>query len=547
MITPRPYQQKTIDELYSWFQHNSGHPCINLPTGAGKSIVIAMLCRDALTSWPDTRILIVTHTKELIEQDANKIREYWPNAPMGIYSAAIGRRELEEPVTVAGIQSIIKQVDNIPHTDLLIVDEAHLISHKEEGSYRKLVTCLEDINPSLRVIGLTASPFRLGHGMITDKPAIFDDIIEPVTIEELQLKSYLSRLISKVPALHLDTKGVHKRGGEYIESELQKTVDTADQNRRVVDDIISHAGDRKHWLIFCTGVKHSQHIADVFLSRGIPAACLTGKTPKAEREKILEQFKAGEIKAVCNPNILTTGFDFPDIDLIAMLRPTMSPGLYLQQAGRGLRVKSHTDHCLVLDFAGVVELHGPVTNIQPPKKPGEGDGVPPSKICDACDSIVFAGCRTCPDCGHAFPPPEEKPLYLRQDDIQGDGAKCMQVGSWFWEKKISRTSGKEMLVCEYFGKAISDRPIKEYYTIFHPGFAGDKALSRFAEICKRSGVNINQQRVEDVIEDLNFRGDIPTEICYKKDGKFFRIIDKIWRVENETSRTGSDEAVQRAC
>lgn len=321
-----------------------------LPTGSGKSHIVAELCHGALMSWPETQILMLTHVKELIEQNAQKLRQHWPGAPMGIYSASIGKKQLGEPITFAGIQSMRDKASVIGHVDLIIIDECHLVSHKDEGGYRKLIGNLQAINPNLRVIGLTATPYRLGHGLITDKPALFDDLLESVTIEELIYKGFLAPLRSKITGIKFDLTGVHKRGGEFIESELQAAVDTDDKNQAVVDKVISLAGTRKAWLFFCAGVKHAQHIASVLQSRGIAAECVTGETPKKERERMLADFKAGRVQALTNANVLTTGFDYPDIDLIAMLRPTMSPALYVQMAGRGMRPKSHTDHCLVLSL-----------------------------------------------------------------------------------------------------------------------------------------------------------------------------------------------------
>ena len=197
----REYQQRTIDQLYAWFEAgNEGNPCLVLPTGSGKSHIIAALCKDALQSWPETRILMLTHVKELIAQNAEKMRQHWPNAPMGIYSAGLNRKELGEPITFAGIQSVRTKAKQIGHVDLVIIDEAHLVSHKDEGGYRTLLADLRAINGNLRIIGLTASPYRLGHGYITDKPAIFDALIEPVSIEELIFKGYLSTLRSKLTA-----------------------------------------------------------------------------------------------------------------------------------------------------------------------------------------------------------------------------------------------------------------------------------------------------------------------------------------------------------
>ena len=532
----REYQQRAIDELYDWFsQGNEGNPCLVLPTGSGKSHIIAALCKDALHSWPETRILMLTHVKELIEQNAEKMRLHWRGAPMGIYSASIGKKQLGEPITFAGIQSIRGKAEGIGHVDIVIIDECHLVGHKDEGGYRKLLNDLMAINPELRVVGLTATPYRLGHGLITDKPALFDALLEPVSIEELIYHGHLSKLRSKVTSHKLDTTNVHKRGGEFIEAELQAAVDTDDNNEIVVREIIALAGDRKAWILFCTGVDHAQHVANTLRNNNISAECITGDTSKSERKRIIDEFKAGKIRALTNANVLTTGFDYPDIDLIAMLRPTMSPGLYVQMAGRGMRVKSHTDHCLVLDFAGVVEMHGPITNVKPPKKGGEGEGEPPIKVCDKCHEIVAISVMICPHCGNPFPEPEKKPLELRNDDIMGESGREMEVASWSWNVHTSRTSGKEMLRIVYYGSSLSDLPVKEYLPVTHEGYAGQKSIKIIAGIAHEAGVSLLD--VSNISDPANLHylankmtnGKPPLSIEYIKDGKFYRVVKRSWQ------------------
>jgi len=530
----RDYQQRTIDQLYAWFDAgHHGNPCLVLPTGSGKSHIVAALCKDALQNWPETRVLMLTHVKELIEQNAEKMRQHWPGAPMGIYSASIGKKQLGEPITFAGIQSVRSKAKELGHIDLVIIDECHLVNHKDEGGYRKLLGELKAINPALRVVGLTASPYRLGHGLITDKPALFDALIEPTSIEELVFKGYLSTLRSKVTRAKLDTSGVHKRGGEFIEAELQAAVDTDDNNQRVVREVIELACDRKAWLVFCTGVKHAHHVAEVLQQHGISAECVTGETPKKERERMLTEFKAGRLRALTNANVLTTGFDYPDIDLIAMLRPTMSASLYVQMAGRGMRVKSHTDHCLVLDFAGVVATHGPITAVQPPKKAGEGNGEAPVKVCDNCGELCAIAARVCSACGHAFPEPEKRKLELHQDDIMGLEGKDLDVTSWNWRRHISKASGKEMLSCTYYG-SLSDRPITEYLPVLHDGYAGDKAMRQLMTMATSSGANLAQATHMDGSEGLEYlavqmsNSQPPSSIEYKMDGKFHRVLKRSW-------------------
>lgn len=857
----REYQQRSIDQLYDWFRHNQGNPCLNLPTGSGKSIIIASLCQDALTNWPETKIILLTHVKELIEQDTRQILNVWPDAPVGVYSASVGVKKLGYPITVAGIQSIRHKAKSVGHIDLCIVDEAHLISHNDEGSYRKFLDELKSINPNVRVIGLTATPYRLGHGLITDKPAIFDDILEPTSIEELLAHGFLSPLRSKRPDNILSTDGVNKRGGEFIEAELQKAVNKKDQNLRVACEIIKYAEERKAWLIFCTGVKHAHAMSEILNKLDIPTACITGETPKNEREAIVEGFKTGRLRALTNANCLTTGFDYPDIDLIAMCRPTLSPGLYCldeetevltangwkkeisvnemvagfntqtkeiqyvpalntirrhlfndeffcsikgpsvdirvtnkhrmlydtknktgwkfknaeeiaslasgcylpvagnskfkgvpltnaeltfigwvmtdgsinkttnaiaitqgahqpyldeiegcikdcgfkftrtqkkrrsmfhsssdtvlwtiskgaprgrdkhltgwgrlepwlskdlspllfdmtaeqfatmleainhgdghknpwkayhigkgnkifierlqimaiqrgyrasvsieranvvrqsdlyilhikkqeyvnigsthdkrpswikepfkpescwcvenelgtlvtrrngkvvivgncQMAGRGMRTAPGKTDCLVLDFAGNVRTHGPITAVRPPARKGQGHGEAPVKVCEQCQEFVTLSTRVCPVCGWEFPAPEVKPLRLHNDDIMGNG-KTMRVKSWLWRVYTSK-SGKEMVTITYFSADNLAEMVTEYLCLLHGGYAQDKAQRLLYGIAKRAGAVIeNPYDLEEVVKTMNIVPP-PVEITKERDGKYYRVTGRVW-------------------
>jgi DNA repair protein RadD len=545
-VTLRDYQQRTLDELYAWFEAgNKGNPCIVLPTGSGKSHIIAALCKNALQSYPETRILMLTHVRELILQNAEKMLQHWPNAPLGIFSASLRRKNLEEPITFAGIQSIRARASEVGHIDLILIDECHLVSHKDEGGYRKLIGDLMAINPRLRVIGLTATPYRLGHGLITDKPALFDALLEPISIEQLVFQRYLAPLRSKTTKAKLNVDGVHKRGGEFIESELQAAVDNKLTNEAVVREVITRAEDRKAWLFFCTGVDHAKHMAETLQANGIEAACVTGETPKRQREEMLEAFKAGKIRAMTNANVLTTGFDYPDIDLIAMVRPTMSASLYVQMAGRGMRPKSHTDHCIVLDFAGVVETHGPIIAVRPPKKKGDGDGEAPVKVCDNCGELCHPTAKICQHCGNPFPLPEPKQWRLSDVDIMGLEGLEMAVTSWRWRKHTSRTSGKDMLAVTYYGD-LSDPTVTEYLTVGYEGYAGQKAARTLSQIAERGGIKhggLNVRSIDEMADNMNACTP-PMNIEYRQDGKFHRVIRRNWNAnEKTTARTGVSQAV----
>lgn len=524
----RPYQQKSIDMLYEWIGKNEGHPVVCLPTGAGKSVVIASLCKNALDNWKDTRILMLVSSKELLSQNAEKIRYIWPNAPLGIYSASLRKRDIGEPITYANIGSVRTRANLIGHIDLCIVDECDMISHKDEGSYRNLLNDLLKINPNMRIVGYTASPYRLGHGLITDKPALFDDIIEPVTIKELIKDGYLSPLRSKITKQKLSTEGVHKRGGEFIESELQSAVDKYDINDSVVKEVIEIASDRKHWLFFCSGIEHADHVKESLIRHGIVAESLSGETSSSERDRIINNFKAGKIQALTNCNILTVGFDFPDLDCIVMLRPTMSPRLYLQCAGRGTRLKKHIDNCLFLDFASAVEKHGPITDIAPPKKAGSGDGQAPCRVCPDCHEICHVSVMTCPACGHEFPEAKEKEFDLNSKfDIMGFDLPEMELTGWEWTTHLSKKENRLCFKISYYG-ALSDPVIKQYLCVLHDGFAGARAMRELTKLADSANISLKDyEGLKEVCEAMN-NAKAPDLIKYKKVGKFYEVKEIIY-------------------
>ena len=528
----RKYQRNAIDDIYTWFKnHKTGHPVINMPGGSGKSVVIATFVKEALQQWPQTRVLMVVHSRELVRQNAAKLRVVWPGAPMGVYSAGLNKKQLGEPITFAGIQSVRNRASSIGHIDLCLIDEVHAVSATQNGTYRKFLNDLFAINPNIRLIGFTASPYRMGHGMITDgKDALFSDILEPVSIEELVYLGYLAPLKSKRTDKKLDTKGLKVRMGEYVAKDMQAQFNTDDNNAVVVSETIERAKDRKHWLFFCSGVEHCMAIVAELERNGIPATYVESGTPKKERDRRIAAFEASEYRAMCNVGILTTGWDFPALDCIVFLRSTKSPGLYLQSAVRGMRIHPGKENCLVLDFAGVVQEHGPITNVTPPPKKGEKAGTAPVKDCPECGEILHASVMTCPECGYIFPK-EEKTLKLHNDDIMGDAPLQMNVKSWGWRKHTSRTSGKSMLVVTYYG-ALSDKPVTEYLTVAHDGYAGMKALRTLASIvnsCKipHDEIDITKNDLSQAAHKLE-QAQPPAIIEYKMAGKFPRILNREW-------------------
>ena len=526
----RDYQRRAIEDAYAWLNGHEGDLCIVAPTGSGKSWIVAGLCEDLLNGREDRRIIVLSHVKELLVQDAEKIIAAWPEAPLGIYSAGLGRKDMNA-VTVAGIQSIWKKAGEAGHVGLVIVDEAHLINNQDAGMYRTFIGGLRETNPHLRVIGLTATPYRLGQGMVTEgDDSLFDGLIESVSIEELVARGYLATLRSKFTDVRLDVGDVARRGGDFVEHELQARVDTEDDNAAIVAETIRRAEGRRSWLFFCAGVEHALHMRDELRRQGVTAEAVTGDMPKEQRAWVLEDFKAGRIRAVTNMNVLTTGFDHPNIDLIVMARPTLSPGLYLQMAGRGMRVKSgEYKDCLVLDFAGNIARHGPVTSVVPPRAKEKGKpGIAPVKECPECQEAVPAGVKVCPCCGYVFPEEaKERPELNKTEDIMG-GPVRMDVRDWFWSVQKSRKNGTPMIRVDFYGQELMADVVSLYLCLMHGGYAEEKGKKILYALTGQNVGELGEDDLRDIAEDMNASDNCPSWVEYQRKGHFPEIARWGW-------------------
>ena len=282
---------------------------------------------------------------------------------------------------MAGVQSIARRIKDLGAFDLVIVDEAHTIPRSSDTLYGKLFAGLREMNPHVRVIGLTATPYRLDSGRLDQgEDALFGGIAYDIPIGMLVERGHLAPLISKRPGMVFDLKGLHTRMGDYIEKELSDRFATDEITRAAVAEIVTLGADRRAWIAFCISVEHAHAVAAEMRKHGITTETVTGATPKDARARILRDYKAGRIRALTSVGVLTTGFDAPATDLLAFLRPTKSTGLYIQMAGRGMRPSPGKENCLVLDFAGNVARHGPVDAISlPDAKTGTGTGEAPTK------------------------------------------------------------------------------------------------------------------------------------------------------------------------
>lgn len=406
----RDYQSKAIDDLWQWFRrHPEGNPIMDCCVSAGKSLMIAATIRRALTEYPETRVIVVQHTKELLEQNLHKLRVIWPEADVGVYSAAFGAKDVGRRITYGTIGSVYKQAHVMGRVHLILCDEAHLLNTKELGMWRTFIADLKRFgNPDVRVIGWTGTPFRNGGVWITaGEDALFTGIAAKVSMRKLLDRGYLSPLVPVSTSTKIDTSSVRIVAGDYNVSDLAAASDREDLVEAACDEIVRLAADRRRWMVFAVNVEHAHHVNDALLKRGVISAVVTGKTPKDERERILVDYHAGHIQCLVNIAVLTTGFDSPPIDFIALLRATQSPTLLIQMCGRGMRLADGKTDCAFADFTDTIATLGPIDTItgRMPKQKRDSQGAP-YRLCPECGSQNPTGLLQCIDCGHEFPEPE---------------------------------------------------------------------------------------------------------------------------------------------
>ena len=477
----RDYQKEAIDGLYNYWSGKAGdNPLIVAPTGSGKTAIIAQLIKDAM-GFQGTRVLVVTHVKELLEQGASGLVKLYPEADFGLYSAGLKQKVLGRPITFAGIQSVWeKAYDIVPAPDLVLIDEAHLLPKNSETRYNRFIADLKVCNPDVKVVGLTATPYRLDSGYLHEgEGAIFDGIAHDIPVAMLMEKGYLSPVISKGGVTQIDLTNVKKRGGEFIESDLAMAASDPELVRSTVEEIVRLGEDRKSWLVFSSGVNHAYMLKDEFETHDIDVGVVTGSDSAKVREKTIADFKSGELKCLINVNVLTTGFDHPPVDLVALVRATASTGLYVQMVGRGTRIADGKENCLILDYGQNVERHGFIDQVKPKDKMSSEDGVAPTKQCESCQTMVHAACLICPECGFEFPAPT---LNHSSSSYRGAMLSSQVVAEWCDVDSVMyarhKKAGKpdSVKVTYYYGLL----SVSEWLCPDHGGYAESRYKARKA-------------------------------------------------------------------
>lgn len=399
-IDLRYYQEDAIDAVYEAVERGVKRPLAVLPTGAGKSVILGSVAQGFGAAG--SRVIVLAHVTELVEQNAAACAMVGERA--GVYSAKLKRRDLISPIVSASVQSVaarLRAKGKLPQFDVAMIDEAHRVSRDSESQYHKV---LEALGVKV-VIGLTATPYRLDSGRLDrGVNAMFEEVVYDIPMEELIDGGYLTPLVSVPTDVQIDTANLHTRAGEYIQSELEEAA--MEVLAAMTEDLFAKTRDRRCVIVFSAGVKSAKAQAKLLSAGGARVALLTGDTPDAERAAMVKDVKAGRYDYVVNVGVATTGFDAPNIDCVALCRPTQSKGLRDQMLGRGVRLFPGKEHCAVLDYGGNISRLGKPgdwRSIDDEYEEGEGGGGEAvEKECPACGDMLHASVRVC-SCGYWFP------------------------------------------------------------------------------------------------------------------------------------------------
>jgi DNA repair protein RadD len=355
MMVLRDYQRAAVESV----RECEGNPLIVLPTGSGKSLVAAAICAERVARGE--RVLVLTHRKELIEQDARALSSYAPHVKQSIYSASVGQKDTGGEVVFAQVQSLWKRPEVIGElVGTVLIDEAHLIPRSDDTMYGAVLSAYSHC----QCIGLTATPYRLDSGRLDQGPgALFDRVAIQVTARSLVDEGYLSPLVGLGALEQADLTGVKVRQGDYVKGELEDLLTDEKRIAGACADIAKHLKERKAALVYCVTVAHAEEVARRLEGHDIPCTAVHGQLGKDERSGRVSGLRDGKLKALVNCEVLTTGVDLPIVDTLALLRPTLSKGLHVQILGRGMRLAEGKAGCLVLDYVGNCRRHGDLDGI----------------------------------------------------------------------------------------------------------------------------------------------------------------------------------------
>ena len=539
----RYYQRNAIDALHSWFDTKPEDPAlIALPTAAGKTIIFSHFIKEVFHKNPKARFLIMAHRKELVAQAESKLKSVWPDAPVGVLAAGMKRFQHNAQILVASRDTLAspKRLEKVGKFDYMIIDEAHNVPPSSLTRYKKIIDTLSE-RQSMKVMGCTATPYRMGQGYIygNRKDHFFKGLAYSVSIPELIQAGYLCRLsafaVNDNAIIDAGKVSLKFKGGDFREKELEDIAMVDETIIEVISDWIDNAytKGRTASVFFCVSVLHAQKMTQYLKQHGINAAVVTGETPNQDRDKILADFESGKLHALCNVGVLTEGWDAPRTDCIALLRPTQSVGLYVQMCGRGMRLHDNKENCLLLDYGENVARHGCLDEVEP------GESLPgryKPKICASCNAINSPSAKECIECGQVFESTQSKVLWTKKEREVARRTKADKQAVLSDERKASAPKNKP--ITDIYASVVKSKNGSEYCQVVftvegeffpkkmplmfgHPT-AHNMAVRKWKKITTKWGSPSQPWMAAELINSGAF--DTISEIIVQKQGKYENVV-----------------------
>lgn len=515
MLVPRSYQDQSCKKAFRYMAEqgaNPGNPLIAWPTGTGKAFGISLMITRLLEKWPQMRVMVTAPTEELVEQNYEELKQYWPLAPAGIYCSSLGRFDTQNQIIFGTIDSIDGNQHKFGRIDIMMPDECHRISNKEDSRYHRVYTYFKEKNKFFFMLGWTATDYRMGQGRLTDEGGLFTEVIfDATTLEAFNWFFDEGFLVPPISAPTHETVTMEKTrmtAGDFNAGQLQDQFEADKQSGRIMAALresvaVAKEEGREHWICFVPGVKACEDVTEMLESMGIPSTFVHSKIKRAERRQRLKDYKAGKYTCMVNNGILTTGFNFKALDFMIMLRKTASASLWIQMLGRGTRpnyaegfdiqtkegrlaaiIASGKRNFRVMDFVGNTDRLGPINDPVKPKKPGDKKGNDaPIKVCKmdeedingkyGCGNHNHPSLKECFYCNWVFPIPEPEEMKASTAELVRTNKKSdspivepFDVDKVLYSANF-KTKKPTIVITYHCGK----RKFEEYLCLEHDGYA----------------------------------------------------------------------------
>lgn len=548
---PRIYQAEAKGSVLAYWEQGGGNPLVDMATGLGKSVTIADLAQFLVNEFVGMRCLVLADVKELVLQDYKALISLFPNASAGIYAAALNRRDTSQKIIFGMIQSLYRRAKEIGPVHVIFIDEAQMVGRDTASMYGIFIAAMREMVPDLRVCGFTATPFRTDTGRLDEGAgALFDKIVYSYGLGKAIEDGWLTPLVGKNGAVEIDVSKVPRRGDDFVAGALESASNQEWITQAAVAEIVALGKSRRTALIFCAGVKHAQAVCDEMNRQGRRCAMICGDTPDGVRDQLIEACRRGETD-LTNANVLTKGTDIVGVDLIVLLRSTLSAVLLAQMVGRGVRViwpsGFHPDevtaeerwqaiasgpkpNTLLLDYAGNIRRHGPVDLITADKQPGaKKAGVAAvsdvrAKECPTCKSLAALNAQTCAFCGHEWSldkarhDAEADDVAILSRDLRSQPPEEIAVVTWMARRHVKAGSPDSLRVT--YSAGLMAYP--EWILVEHGGpgrFRAEKWWTAHG----------GQSPAPETVDDALVRWaevSQPAFISVKKNGKWWNVVSR---------------------